>query len=179
MSRVGKRILTIPEGTTIQVSGSQVEVNGKNGKISRSFSPLIKIEINDNKVTTIATNQEKHTKQLHGTTNSLLQNMIEGVTHGFKKEIIIKGVGYKALLKGDKLEVIAGYSHPVLLDIIEGAKVEVVKPTEIIVSGIDKQKVGHMAALIRNIRRPNPYSGKGIMYRDEVIRRKEGKAASK
>ncbi len=105
--------------------------------------------------------------------------MIEGVEKGFKKEIEIKGVGYKASLKGDFLEVYAGYSHPVNLKIIDGIKLDLPKPTEIIVSGISKQKVGQMAALIRDIRRPSPYSGKGIMYKGEQIRRKEGKAASK
>lgn len=179
MSRVGNRIIAIPEGTTVTVNGSKVTVNGKNGTLEREFSPLISVAVEGTNVTTNRANEEKHTKQLHGTTNSLLQGMIEGVSEGFKKEIEIKGVGYKAALKGNQLEVNAGYSHPHVLDIIDGVKVEVPKPTEIVVTGADKQAVGQMAALIRDIRRPSPYSGKGIMYKDEHIRRKEGKAAAK
>ena len=179
MSRVGKRVLSISEGTKITILGSSVEITGKLGTLKQEFSPLIAISVKDNKITTIRANEEKHTKQLHGTTNSIIQNMIEGVEKGFKKEIEIKGVGYKASLKGDTLEVHAGYSHPVNLKIIDGIKLEVIKLTGIIVSGISKQKVGQMAALIRDVRRPSPYSGKGIMYKGEYIKRKEGKAAAK
>lgn len=180
MSRVGKRIISLPEGTTVSVKENNiVEITGKLGTLTKTFSPLIKIEVSEKQVTTTRLNEEKHTKQLHGTTNSLIQGMVIGVSEGFKKEIEIKGVGYKASLKAGKLEIIAGYSHPVTLDIIEGVKVETPKPIEIIVSGIDKQAVGQMAALIRDVRRPSPYSGKGIMYKGEQIRRKEGKAASK
>jgi len=179
MSRVGRRVLTLPEGTTLTIKGSSVEVKGPKGTLSKEFSPLIAITINGSEVSTSRANEEKHTKQLHGTTNSLLSGMIEGVSTGFKKEIEIKGVGYKAAVKGDKIEINAGYSHVVVLDIIEGVKVEAPKPTEIIVTGADKQAVGQMAALIRDVRRPSPYSGKGIMYKGEQIRRKEGKAAAK
>lgn len=180
MSRVGKRFLPLAEGTTLKITGSKVEVTGKLGTESFEFSPLIAISINDkNEVTTTRANEEKHTKQLHGTTNSLIKGMIEGVENGYKKEIVIKGVGYKAALKGEKLEVNAGYSHVVILDIIDGVKVEVPKPVEITITGTNKQKVGQMAALIRDIRRPSPYSGKGIMYKGEIIKRKEGKAAAK
>lgn len=179
MSRVGNRIIAIPEGTKVTISGSKISVTGKHGTLEKEFSPLISISATENAITTNRANEEKHTKQLHGTTNSLIQGMITGVSEGFKKEIEIKGVGYKAALKGNQLEVNAGYSHPHVLNIIEGVKVEVPKPTEITVSGADKQAVGQMAALIRDIRRPSPYSGKGIMYKGEYIRRKEGKAAAK
>ena len=179
MSRVGKRVLTIIDGTEVKVNGTTIEVKGKLGTETFKFSPLIAISVKDGEVTTTRANEEKHTKQLHGTTNSIIQGMIEGVEKGFKKEIEIKGVGYKAALKGDKIEVNAGYSHPVTLDVIEGVKIEVPKPVEIIITGTNKQKVGQMAALIRDIRRPSPYSGKGIMYKGEHIRRKEGKAAAK
>ena len=168
------------EGTTVKITGSNVEITGKLGTETFVFSPLIAISVNDkNEVTTTRANEEKHTKQLHGTTNSLLKGMIEGVETGFKKEIEIKGVGYKAALKGNKLEVNAGYSHVVILELIDGVKLELPKPVEIIVTGTNKQKVGQMAALIRDIRRPSPYSGKGIMYKGEKIRRKEGKASAK
>lgn len=179
MSRVGKRVLLVPEGTEVNVNGSRVEVKGKNGVLVREFSPLIAIKVSNNQVTTERANEEKHTKQLHGTTNSLLEGMIKGVSEGFTKEIEIKGVGYKATLKGNQIEILAGYSHPVLIDVPENLKVEVPKPVTIIVSGIDKQAVGQLAAVIREVRKPNPYSGKGIMYKDEQIRRKEGKKASK
>ena len=179
MSVVREKELTLPEGVTVSINGTSVEVNGKNGSLKKEFSPLITISVNGSEVTTERANEEKHTKQLHGTTNSLLQGMIEGVSEGFKKEIEIKGVGYKAAIKGDKLVVNAGYSHPVEVKLLDGVKVETPSATEVVITGSDKQIVGQMAALIRDIRRPNPYSGKGIMYKGEHIRRKEGKAASK
>ena len=179
MSRVGKRILNLSEGTSLKIDKNIVTVTGKLGTLSKEFSPLIAIAVNGSEVSTSRANEEKHTKQLHGTTNSIIAGMIIGVSEGFKKEIEIKGVGYRAILKGNQIEVNAGYSHPVILDIIEGAKIEIPKPVAIIVSGIDKQVVGQMAALIRDVRRPSPYSGKGIMYKGEHIRRKEGKAAAK
>ncbi len=179
MSRVGNRIINIIEGVEVKVNGTKVEVKGAKGTISRDFSPLIAIENKDGQITTVRANENKETKQLHGTTNALINNMIIGVSQGFKKELIIKGVGYKVSLKGKELVVNAGYSHPHIIEIPEGVNVEVTKPTEVIVTGIEKEKVGQFAAIIRDIRRPNPYSGKGIMYNDEVIRRKEGKAAGK
>lgn len=179
MSRVGKRVLLIPSGTEVLVNQNIVTVKGKLGELTRTFSPLIVIKVENNQVTTERINEEKHTKQLHGTTNSLLSGMIQGVSVGFKKEIEIKGVGYKATLKGNQIEILAGYSHPVLVDIPSTLKVEVPKPVSIIISGNDKQQVGQLAAVIREVRKPNPYSGKGIMYKNEVIRRKEGKKASK
>lgn len=179
MSRVGNRLLTIPEGTVVKVNGCIVEVTGKNGTLTREFSPLISVEVKDGSLSTTRANEEKHTKQLHGTTNSHINGMIEGVTNGFKKEIEIKGVGYKAILKGSQIEINAGYSHPVLLDIPSTVKLELPKATEIIITGADKQAVGQMAAVIRDVRRPSVYSGKGIMYKGEVIKRKEGKAAAK
>lgn len=179
MSRIGKRLLTIPAGVTVTVNNTVVEVKGKLGTLKQEFSPLISVSVENGTVSTARANEEKHTKQLHGTTNSIIENMIVGVANGYKKEIEIKGVGFKAAVKGNQLEVLAGYSHPVLLDIVEGVKVEVAKNTEVTVTGISNQAVGQMAALIRDVRRPSPYTGKGIMYKGEVIRRKEGKAASK
>ncbi|QGZ97716.1 50S ribosomal protein L6 [Mycoplasma sp. NEAQ87857] len=179
MSRVGNRILTIPAGTTVTVEGTKVTVKGKLGTLEREFSSLITINVEDNLVKTLRANEAKHTKQLHGTTNAHISNMIEGVTNGFKKDLEIKGVGYKAVLKGNQLEISAGYSHPVVLDIPEDVKVTIGKPTEVSVSGINKQSVGHFAAVVRGVRKPNVYSGKGISYKGEQIRRKEGKTASK
>jgi large subunit ribosomal protein L6 len=179
MSRVGNRVLTMPEGVEVKVNGLTVEVKGKLGELQQVISPLIAIHIEEGKISFTRASDEKHVKQLHGTTSSLISNMITGVSEGYKKELEIKGVGYKANLKGNKIEVNAGYSHPVLVQILEGLKLELPKPTEIIITGISKQKVGEMAAVIRKIRKPNPYSGKGISYKGEQIRRKEGKAAGK
>lgn len=179
MSRVGNRILTIPSGVTLENNQNLVIIKGPKGELKRQFSPLISIKVEDGKITTVRANEEKHTKQLHGTTNSLLSGMLKGVSEGFVKKLLIKGVGYKAALMGDKVEIYAGYSHPYLIQIPSDLKLEIPKPTEMTVSGIDKQKVGEFAAILRKVRKPNVYSGKGIMYEDEVIRRKEGKAASK
>ncbi|MEE3928337.1 50S ribosomal protein L6 [Mycoplasmopsis ciconiae] len=179
MSRVGNRVLTIPAGTTVTVDGNKVTVKGKLGTLERVFSPKVIINVEDNLVTTKRVNEEKHTKQLHGTTNSHIANMIKGVSEGFKRDLEIKGVGYKAVIKGNQLQVSAGYSHDHFVDIPSDIKVEVPKATEVLISGIDKQSVGHFAAVVRAIRKPNPYSGKGIAYKGEQIRRKEGKTASK
>lgn len=179
MSRVGNRILVIPNGVTLENNNNLITVKGPKGHLTKQFSPLVSINVEEQKITTVRANDEKHTKQLHGTTNSLLAGMLIGVSEGFNKKLLIKGVGYKATLVGTKVEIYAGYSHPHLIDIPSEIKVEIPKPTEIIVSGIDKQRVGEFAAILRKVRKPNVYSGKGIMYSDEVIRRKEGKAASK
>ncbi|MGX9395684.1 50S ribosomal protein L6 [Mycoplasma sp. 1573] len=179
MSRVGKRVLNIPANVEVKIEKSFIEVKGPKGTLSFQFSDLIEIKNENNQITTHRLNEEKSTKQLHGTTNSLISGMLKGVSEGFKKEIEIKGVGYKATQKGNQIEVIAGYSHPVLVDIPANLKVSLPKPTNIVIEGIDKQAVGQFAAVLRDIRRPSVYSGKGIMYKDEVIRRKEGKKASK
>ncbi|EFF41584.1 50S ribosomal protein L6 [Mycoplasmopsis alligatoris] len=179
MSRVGNRVLNIPAGVTVELAGTKVTVKGKLGTLERVFSPKITINIENNQVTTVRSNEEKHTKQLHGTTNAHISNMMTGVSVGFKKDLEIKGVGYKAVIKGTTLEVSAGYSHTVSVNIPSDVKVEVPKATEVLVSGIDKASVGQFAAVVRAIRTPNPYSGKGIAYKGEVIRRKEGKTASK
>lgn len=179
MSRVGNRVLAIPSGVVLENSANFVTIKGPKGELSRQFSTLISINVENDQVTTSRANEEKHTKQLHGTTNSLLSGMLIGVSTGFERKLLIKGVGYKAALMGNKLEIHVGYSHPHSVDIPSNIKVQVPKPTEIVISGIDKQAVGQFAANVRKIRKPNVYSGKGIMYDDEVIRRKEGKAASK
>ncbi|VEU75125.1 50S ribosomal protein L6 [Mycoplasmopsis maculosa] len=179
MSRVGNRVLSIPAGVTLTLNGTLLTVQGPLGTLEREFSPLVSIKIENNQVTTIRANEEKHTKQLHGTTNAVIGNMIQGVSKGFKKELVIKGVGYKMTLKGTQVEIAAGYSHLVYIDIPAGVKVELPKATEMTVTGINNELVGQFAAVVRQVRKPNPYSGKGIAYKDEVIRRKEGKTASK
>lgn len=179
MSRVGNRVLNIPAGVEVNLNGTTLNVKGSLGQLEKTFSPLIAIKIENNQITTLRANEEKHTKQLHGTTNALIQGMLEGVSKGFKKELAIKGVGYKAALNGQTLELTVGYSHIVSLSVPEGVKVEVPKPLEIIISGIDKEKVGQFAAVVHDVRHPNSYSGKGISYKGEYIRIKEGKTASK
>ncbi|MDD7897840.1 50S ribosomal protein L6 [Metamycoplasma hyosynoviae] len=179
MSRIGKRILQIPEGVQATLNANTITITGKLGTLQYTFPSLIKVIIENNEIKTERSNEEKRSKQLHGTTNAIISNMLIGVSQGYKKEIEIKGVGYKATLKGNEIEIIAGYSHSVTVSIPQNLKVELPKPTNMIISGIDKQAVGEFAANIRDIRRPSPYSGKGIMYKDEIIRRKEGKTAAK
>lgn len=180
MSRIGNKTITIPSGVELNITeGNEVTVKGPKGSLTRQFNPLISIEVNDGVVTCKRANEEKHTKQLHGTTRALLHNMIVGVSEGFVKELEIQGIGYRAALEGKKLVMNLGYSHQIEYTPEEGVNVEVLSPTQIKVSGIDKQRVGEVAANIRAYRKPEPYKGKGIRYKDEHVRRKEGKTAGK
>ena len=179
MSRVGNKVINLPENVNITVNGTNVSVTGPKGTLARDFSNLISINVEDKVVTVTRANDEKHTKQLHGTTRALLNGMVEGVSQGFTKVLEIKGIGYRAQLKGSDIVLNIGYSHPVTINAVEGVKFEVPSQTEIIVSGIDKQKVGQIAAVIRSVREPEPYGGKGIMYKGERVRRKVGKKAGK
>lgn len=180
MSRIGNKTITIPAGVEVTISaGNEVTVKGPKGTLTRQFNPLIEIKVEENTINCIRANEEKHTKQLHGTTRALLSNMIEGVDKEFVKELEISGIGYKAAINGDKLVLNIGYSHPIEYPFVDGVKIECPKITEIKVSGIDKQLVGEVAANIRNFRKPEPYKGKGIKYKGEHIRRKEGKTAAK
>ena len=179
MSRVGNKVINLPEGVNVNVNGSEVTVNGPKGTLTRTFSNLITVNVNERTVSVTRANEEKHTKQLHGTTRALLNGMVEGVNAGFKKELEIKGIGYRAQLVGQNVVLNVGYSHPVTVVPAAGVKFEVPSQTEIIVSGIDKEAVGQMAAEIRSAREPEPYSGKGIMYKGEYVRRKVGKKAGK
>nr|WP_026389235.1 50S ribosomal protein L6 [[Acholeplasma] multilocale] len=170
MSRIGNRILAIPAGVEITVAADNtVTVKGPKGTLTKQFAPVITISVADGNVTTTRANEVKHTKQLHGTTNSLLQGMLTGVSEGFKKELSILGVGYKAAVAGNVINLSLGFSHPVEYVIPEGITVETPKPTEVIISGIDKQLVGEVAANIRAYRKPEPYKGKGVRYKDEHI----------
>ncbi|ATZ17018.1 50S ribosomal protein L6 [Williamsoniiplasma luminosum] len=180
MSRIGNRILTVPAGVELSISeNNTVTIKGPKGQLTQQFSPLIKIEVQGTELKTTRANEVKHTKQLHGTTNSLLQGMLIGVSEGFKIELDIIGVGYKANLVGSTLNLALGYSHPIAFEIPKEITVEVPKPTAVIITGISKQLVGEVAAKIRAYRKPEPYKGKGIKYKDEHIIRKEGKAAGK
>lgn len=179
MSRIGKKPIAIPDGVTVTVAeGNNVTVKGPKGELSRVFNTNIEIKIVDNTVEFNRNSEDKFIRSLHGTTRSLINGMITGVSTGFSKKLVIVGVGYRAQLKGNILVVNAGYSHPVEVEIPKGLTVEVPSNTEIIISGIDKQLVGEFAANVRKIRRPEPYKGKGIKYDDEQIRRKEGKTAA-
>ena len=178
MSRIGNRKIVIPEGVSVNLEGNLVTVKGKLGELSLELPSVISMEINENEITLKRSNEEKFTKALHGTANANITNMIKGVTEGYKKGLEIVGVGYRFNMKGSDLVINAGYSHPVEMKVPEGIKVEVVSNTEITVSGISKELVGEYAANIRKVRAPEPYKGKGIRYKDEYIRRKEGKKAA-
>lgn len=180
MSRIGNKTITIPSGVEFSVSeGNEVTVKGPKGTLTRQFSPLITINNDNGTITCTRANEEKHTKQLHGTTRALINNMIVGVSEGYVIELGIEGIGYRASLSGQTLVLNIGYSHSIEYNAAEGVTIEVPKANEIKVSGIDKQLVGEAAANIRNFRKPEPYKGKGIHYKGEHIRRKEGKTAGK
>ncbi|MBQ1324288.1 MAG: 50S ribosomal protein L6 [Erysipelotrichaceae bacterium] len=179
MSRIGNKTITIPAGCEISVSDSnEVTVKGPKGTLSRQFNPNIGIKVEDGQVTCTRANENKQTKQLHGTTRALIHNMIVGTTEGFKKTLEIVGIGYRAALNGKTLNLNIGYSHEINYPIEDGITIEVPNATTIVVSGIDKQRVGEVAAHIRNFRKPEPYKGKGIRYQGEHIIHKEGKTAA-
>ena len=180
MSRIGNKAISIPAGVTVNVAeGNFVTVKGPKGELTAQFNSELEIVVEATQAEVKRPNDTKVMKTFHGTTRALLNNMVVGVSEGFKKTLEINGVGYRAQLQGNTLVVSAGYSHTVDMIIPQGLKVELPKNTTIIISGIDKQKVGQFAAEIREIRKPEPYKGKGIKYSDEVIRRKEGKTAKK
>lgn len=177
MSRIGNKPITLPEGVTCTVNGRHVEVKGPKGTLSLTVHEAIVVKVDESTVTVERPSDTKTHKALHGTTRSLINNLVIGVKEGYKKNLKMIGVGYRAQTQGQNLVVSAGYSQPVELAIPNGITVEVVKNTDISVSGIDKQLVGEFSANIRAIRKPEPYLGKGIRYVDEHVRRKEGKTA--
>ena len=180
MSRIGNRVLTIPAGVEVNVDGNNITVKGPKGTLEYTFRNNVEVKVEDGKITVTRKDDSKVSKQLHGTTNSNINNMLIGVSEGFKKELEINGVGYRFQLQGNKVVVSAGYSHTVEMVAPEGVKMEMPEKsqTELIISGYDKQAVSEFAANIREIRKPEPYKGKGIKYKDEHIRRKEGKKAA-
>ena len=177
MSRIGNRIITIPQGVTVKVEGTTVTASGPKGTLSTEINQNITVTIKDNELTLTRSNDEF--KNFHGTANANITNMITGVTEGFTKGLESIGVGYRFNLKGNTLVVTAGYSHPVEVVIPDGIKAECPSNTELVLTSADKQLLGEFAANVRKIRQPEPYKGKGIRYKDEVVRRKEGKKASK
>lgn len=176
MSRIGKRIIVVPEGVTVKEENNTVIVTGPKGTLEQKMLKDITMTQNENQIT--LDRKCESAKAMHGTMNALIQNMIKGVKEGYEKELEIVGVGYRFNGEGKKLVINAGYSHPVELVVPEGLTVEAKSNTEIVVKGIDKVAVGEFAANIRKVRKPEPYKGKGIRYKDEHIRRKEGKKAA-
>ena len=176
MSRIGNRILDIPENVTVTVDGNKVSVKGPKGELSTEVNENITVSVKDNKVE--VTRKNDNFKNFHGTANANIKNMIVGVTEGYEKGLECVGVGYRFQVSGNKITVNAGYSHPVIVEVPKGLTVESPSNTELTIKGIDKCLVGEFAANIRKIRQPEPYKGKGIRYKDEHVRRKEGKKAA-
>ncbi|MGN0556738.1 MAG: 50S ribosomal protein L6 [Acutalibacteraceae bacterium] len=176
MSRIGKSPVTIPAGVEVKVDGTTVTVKGPKGTLTQEVHPNMTVNIDGSVLTVTRPNDEKENRALHGLTRSLIANMVEGVTNGFKKTLQVNGVGYRAAKQGKTLVMNLGYSHQVNVDEIDGITIDVPDNNTVIISGPDKQKVGQFAAEVREKRPPEPYKGKGIKYADEVIRRKEGKA---
>ena len=179
MSRIGNRVLTIPTGVTVDIVDHTITTKGPKGELKYTFEESINAKVEDGKVIVTRANELKQTKSLHGTTNALISNILKGVSFGFQKSLEAVGVGYKFAVSGKKVTVSAGYSHTVDMQVPEGVSVEGISATEICISGIDNQKVSEFAAKIREIREPEPYKGKGIRYKGEYVRRKEGKKAAK
>jgi large subunit ribosomal protein L6 len=179
MSRIGKRPVTIPSGVTVSVDGSRVTVKGPKGELSRTFHPEMKIALDNGTVTVERPSDETAHKSLHGLSRTLLANMVEGVTTGYRKQLEITGVGYKAEVRPYGLQFALGFSHPIEFRAPTGIKLTAPNPTVVVVEGPDKELVGQVAAEIRSLRKPEPYKGKGIKYAGEIIRRKAGKAGGK
>lgn len=176
MSRIGKKPVIIPEGVEVNINGNLITVKGPKGQLQKEMHPAINIEKKGNQIIAQRPSDSGEHRALHGLTRSLINNMIEGVTKGFEKTLELVGIGYRATKQGDRVTIGIGYSNPVIVEPVEGIEIDVPAADKIIVKGIDKQAVGALAAKIRDIRRPEPYKGKGIKYQNEKIRRKVGKA---
>ncbi len=179
MSRIGRKPITVPAGVDVKVEGCVVTVKGPKGTLTQKIHPNMTVTVEGGVVTVTRPNDDKENRSLHGLTRSLVNNMIIGVTEGFKKELEVNGVGYRVQKQGKNLVMNLGYSHQVTVSEIPGITIEAPGPNQIVISGPDKQLVGQFAAEVREKRPPEPYKGKGIKYVDEVIRRKEGKAGGK
>jgi large subunit ribosomal protein L6 len=179
MSRIGKKPVVVPSGVEVKIEGNKVTVKGPKGTLSRDFHSDITIKLENNELIVERPSDHRTHRALHGTTRSLLANMVEGVSNGFSKTLELVGVGYRATKKGNNVVLNVGYSHPVEIAPEEGIELEVPSATQIIVKGINKERVGAVAANIRSVREPEPYKGKGIKYSTEKIRRKEGKTGKK
>lgn len=178
MSRIGERKLVIPDGVTVSVNGNVVDVKGPKGELTLEFSKLVSVVVEDGVVLTKQIKPSKDANMMQGTTNSLISNMITGVSKGYDKGLEAVGVGYRFQVSGNKITINAGYSHPVVMEAPKELSVTSESNTEITIHGIDKQKVSEFAANVRKVREPEPYKGKGIRYKGEQVRRKEGKKAA-
>jgi len=176
MSRIGKKPINIPAGVEVKLDGNTVTVKGPKGNLTETVHPNISVKVEGTEILVTRPNDMKENRALHGLSRSLIANMVEGVSNGFKKELEINGVGYRAAMEGKTLVLTIGYSHLVKMPIPEGLTCECPAANQIVISGADKQAVGQFAAEVRKQRPPEPYKGKGIKYADEHIRRKEGKA---
>lgn len=176
MSRIGKKPIAIPAGVDVKINGSEVTVKGPKGELKNTFNADMSIAMENNEIIVTRPSDDKEHRALHGLTRTLIANMVEGVSNGYKKELEVNGVGYRAQKQGKNLVMNLGYSHQVIMPEVDGITIEVPNNNSIIISGADKQKVGQFAAEVREKRPPEPYKGKGIKYVDEYIRRKEGKA---
>jgi large subunit ribosomal protein L6 len=179
MSRIGRMPIVVPAGVTVKVDGNLVSVKGPKGELSRTIPQEMILDITDGAILVKRPSEEKQHRSLHGLTRTLVANMVTGVTKGFSKNLEITGVGYRAAKAGTKLNLTLGFSHPVEVDPPQGLTIDVPAPNRIVVSGIDKESVGALAAKIRSYREPEPYKGKGVRYEGEVVRRKVGKAGAK
>lgn len=180
MSRIGNKVIHVPAGVTVNVTADNlVTVKGPKGELSFQFSDRVAIAQHDQEIKVTRESDVNNDRKLHGTTRAVLANMITGVSTGFTKQLEIRGVGYRASLEGRTLVINAGYSHLINMEIPAGVEVSLPKNTDVIITGIDKQVIGEFAANIRQVRKPEPYKGKGIRYKDENVRRKEGKTAKK
>jgi large subunit ribosomal protein L6 len=177
MSRIGRQPIELPSSVSVALSPGRVQVNGPLGELSQVVPQRMKIEHAEGEIRVTRPTERGPDRALHGLTRTLIANMVEGVTKGFEKNLEIQGVGYRASLRGTDLELNVGYSHPVIIKPRPGITFEVPAPTQVTVKGTDKQQVGQTAAEVRSVRPPEPYKGKGIRYRDEVVRRKVGKRA--
>ena len=175
MSRIGKKSVAVPKGVTANVSGHTVTAKGPKGELSFLASEDVQVTFADGKITVEPVNETKRARSAWGMSRTMVSNLFKGVTDGFERRLEITGVGYRAAVSGKNLQLNLGYSHDVLFPIPTGIKIECPKPTEIVITGADKQKVGQVAAEIREFRKPEPYKGKGVKYSDEYIFRKEGK----
>ncbi len=175
MSRIGKKPITVPAGVEVNLAGNRITVKGPKGTLTRDLHVDMNVKLAENEVSVERPSEHRTHRALHGTTRSIISNMVEGVSAGFTKTLELVGVGYRATKKGSNIVLNVGYSHPVEITPLEGIELEVPSQTQVIVKGIDKEKVGAMAANIRSVREPEPYKGKGIKYSTERVRRKEGK----
>lgn len=179
MSRIGRQPIPVPDGVKVEIDGSSVKVQGPKGQLERELHQDMIVKLEEGRLLVERPSDNKTHKSLHGLTRTLLNNMVMGVTTGFHKNLELVGVGYRASKQGNKLVLAVGYSHPVEIEPEAGLEIEVPAPTRISIKGVDKEKVGALAAVVRAVREPEPYKGKGIKYEGEVIRRKVGKAGGK